>query len=53
MKWKEFEGYCENLIYESLDCEKFKITPQYKKVYSSGTKCMDFLISERQGRKRY
>ena len=54
MKWREFERYCEDLITESLDPDRYRITPQYIGEYAGIIKRMDFHIAEkRRGGRAY
>ena len=48
MTWQEFEQYCEDLIRESLDPERYRICPQYRGEYGGVVKVMDFHIAERR-----
>ena len=54
MTWREFEQYCEDLITESLDPDRYRITPQYEGEYGGLIKRMDFHIAEkRRGGRAY
>ena len=48
MTWREFERYCEDLITESLDPDRYRITPQYEGEYGGVIKRMDFHIAEKR-----